>query len=141
MKSQKLLKIAEDFSIELIFLFGSQKESGYRILKGEDIEIPDPLTDLDIGVVFKKGFFPRKPYDIFGPLYFELAAVFHPLKPDLILLEKTDSTFQFEAIKGICIFNTDIETLENYIEKVLTFAADWKVFRDRIDQDFLNIKR
>lgn len=28
MKNQKLLKIAEDFSIELIFLFGSQKERG-----------------------------------------------------------------------------------------------------------------
>ena len=141
MKNHRLSKIAEDFSIELIFLFGSQKENGYRILKGENIEIKDPITDLDIGVVFKKGFFPQKPYVIFGPLYFELAEVFHPLTTDLIFLEKTDSTFQFEAIKGICIFNTDMETLENYIEKVLTFAADWKVFRDRIDQDFLKIKR
>lgn len=140
MKNDKLIKIAEDSSIELIFLFGSQKENGYKILRGEDIKITDPLTDLDVGVVFKKGFFPRKPYEIFGPVYFELAEVFHPLKPDLIFLEKTDSTFQFEAIKGICIFYSDMERLEDYIEKVLTYAADWKVFRDRIDHDFLSMK-
>ena len=63
MKNHKLLKIAEDFSLELIFLFGSQKENGYSILQGENSEVVDPLSDLDVGVVFKKGAFPRSGSD------------------------------------------------------------------------------
>ena len=56
---------------------------------------------------------------------------------DLVFLQETESTFQFEAIKGVCIHKSNQEILENYIEYVLKFAADWKVFRDRIDREFL----
>lgn len=134
-----LSKIGRDFSIDLIFLFGSQKEKGLSVLEGREVQVTDPLADLDIGIVFRKGLFPQKPYKVFGPLYFQLCEVFTPLKIDLVFLQETESTFQFEAIKGVCIHKSDQEILENYIEHVLKFAADWKVFRDRIDREFLGI--
>lgn len=136
---EMLSRISRDFSIDLIFLFGSQRDKELAILKGEEAELIDPLADLDIGVVFKKKSFPQKPYNIFGPLYFKLCEVFNPLKIDLVFLQETESTFQFEAIKGVCVHKSDQEILENYIEYVLKFAADWKVFRDRIDREFLGI--
>jgi uncharacterized protein len=136
---EMLLKISRDFSINLVFLFGSQKEKGLSVLEGREVQVIDPMADLDIGVVFKKGSFPKRPYKIFGPLYFELCEIFSPLKIDLVFLQETESTFQFEAIKGVCIYKSDQEILENYIEHVLKFAADWKVFRDRIDREFLGI--
>ncbi|ODS32970.1 MAG: hypothetical protein SCARUB_01909 [Candidatus Scalindua rubra] len=136
---EMLSKISRDFSIDLMFLFGSQRDKGLSILKGEEVDVIDPLADMDIGVVFKKESFPQKPYKVFGPLYFELCEVFSPLKIDLVFLQETESTFQFEAIKGVCIHKSDQEILENYIEYVLKFAADWKVFRDRIDREFLGI--
>jgi len=136
---ERFLKIAEDFSVELIFLFGSQKEKGYSLLKGEKIRDTDPLADLDVGVVFKKGAFPKKPYKNFGSLYFEFAEIFSPLKIDLVFLQETESVLQFEAIKGICVFKKSREALDDYIERVLKFAADWKVMRDRIDNEFLGL--
>lgn len=55
---EMLLKICRDFSIDLIFLFGSQKEKGLSILKGEEVQITDPLADMDIGAQYlEKGHF------------------------------------------------------------------------------------
>ena len=136
---EMLSHISRDFSLDLIFLFGSQKEKGLFFLEGKQVEVKDPLADLDIGIVFRKMSFPEKPYKIFGLLYGKLAEIFSPIKIDLVFLQETESTFQFEAIKGFCIYKSNQETLENYVELVLKFAADWKVFRDRIDREFLGI--
>jgi len=134
---ERIAEISRSFSLDLIFLFGSQKEKGLAVLRGKPVEAPDPLADLDIGVVFAGGAFPERPYKVFGPLYAEFEEVFQPLQVDLVFLQETESTFQFEAIQGACIYCPDQEVLENYIERVLKFAADWKYVREKINQEFL----
>lgn len=135
---QKIAEVARAFSIDLVFLFGSQKDTGLAILRGESARVRDPLADLDIGVVFAAGAFPAKPFQVFGPLYAELQEIFHPLSPDLVFLEETESTFQFEAIRGACVYCSNQETLNNYIEHVLRTASDWMYMREKIDKEYLS---
>jgi len=135
--SEKVSGIARSFSLDLVFLFGSQREKGLCVLRGETVNTRDPLADLDVGVVFPTGAFPDRPFKVFGPLYAEFQEVFRPLKLDLVFLQETESTFQFEAIQGACVYCSDQETLENYVERVLKFASDWKFTREKINQEFL----
>lgn len=36
----------------MVYLFGSQKENALKLLKEEKAVIDDPLTDIDVGIVF-----------------------------------------------------------------------------------------
>lgn len=134
---EEIAEVSRAFSLDLVFLFGSQKDRGLSLLQGNPVDAQDPLADLDIGVVFAPGAFPPQPYKVFGTLYADLQEIFRPLKVDLVFLEETESTFQFEAIRGACVFCRDQEILENYIERVLRRASDWHYTRKKIDQEFL----
>lgn len=52
-KSEKLLEICRKFHIALLYAFGSQRDNAIKILNFEKVDIHDPLTDIDIGVVFE----------------------------------------------------------------------------------------
>ncbi len=135
---QRIEQLARAFSIDLVFLFGSQKNEGLAVLEGKSARAQDALSDLDIGVVFAPGAFPARPFEVFGPLYAEFQEIFHPLRPDLVFLEETESTFQFEAIRGACVYCSDKEILENYVEQVLRTASDWIYMREMIDREYLS---
>jgi len=53
-KLQELIRICKKYDIALCYLFGSQKDNALKILKYEEVEINDPLTDIDVGIVFNK---------------------------------------------------------------------------------------
>lgn len=53
-KFSKLTGICQKYNIGLVYLFGSQRENALKMLEGEWVEIKDPLTDIDVGVVFIK---------------------------------------------------------------------------------------
>ncbi|ADD01729.1 MULTISPECIES: hypothetical protein [Thermoanaerobacter] len=50
--SEKLTNICKKYNIALVYLFGSQKENALKLLKEEKVVIDDPLTDIDVGIVF-----------------------------------------------------------------------------------------
>jgi len=123
---EKLSTICKKHDISLLYLFGSQKDSALQILHGLLVSISDPLTDIDVGVVFCKpiptGFDRVK---LYGKLYNELEDVFLPFKLDLVLLEENHSVFQAEALKGICAYARDEAEKERYEEEILRRACDF----------------
>ncbi len=50
-KEASLARIAKEHGVDLMYLFGSQVASGLKILRGMEVEVLDPLTDLDVGIV------------------------------------------------------------------------------------------
>ena len=50
-KEAELGRIAKEHGVDLMYLFGSQVADGLKILRGMKVEVLDPLTDLDVGVV------------------------------------------------------------------------------------------
>jgi len=135
--TRQLEEISAKHRISLVFLFGSGKDGGVAYLEGKAMLIKDPLADLDVGIVFQKGYFPHKPYRVHAQLYAELSDLFDPFKLDLVFLQETHSVFQFEAISGVCVFATDDETKADYIKYVLRRGADWKPVMDKFYQELL----
>jgi len=123
---EKLSTICKKYDISLLYLFGSQKDSALQILHGFPVSINDPLTDIDVGVVFSRlipdGFNRAK---LYGKLYNDLEDVFLPSKLDLVFLEENHSVFQAEALKGICAYAKDEAEKERYEEDILRRACDF----------------
>ena len=126
---EKLIKICRQYSIRLLYLFGSQAEEGLQILNGSAIELSDPLTDLDLGVVFRNGLpAAAKLLKLYSALDNLLTDLFLPLPLDLVFLQEQHSVFQAEAVTGICIYTDDPLYKEYYEEDVMRRAADFKPF-------------
>lgn len=131
MKLTALKDICRRYDIALVYLFGSCRETAYRFLHGEKINLDDPLTDLDIGVVFRKSLPPAaERYKLYTEIWHDLADLFSPYPVDLSFLEENHSVFQVEAIKGHCVFYTGSKEQGNYEETVLRRAADFKPVLD-----------
>ncbi|HNU94480.1 MAG TPA: hypothetical protein PKM31_06575, partial [Bacillota bacterium] len=47
-----LAAVCEAHGVTLCYLFVSQSENAWRILLCEEVAIKDPLSDIDVGVVF-----------------------------------------------------------------------------------------
>ncbi|HSV31937.1 MAG TPA: hypothetical protein VLH40_07960 [Atribacteraceae bacterium] len=87
-------------------LFGSCAEKAYHaLLHDKTISSADPLTDIDIGVVFKDLLpIPEKRHLLYADLYHALAELFPSVPVDLVFLEENHSVFQSEVIKGHCLY-------------------------------------
>jgi len=137
----KLFNICEKYDISLLYLFGSQKDSSLQILHGLPVSINDPLTDIDVGVVFSKqipdGLFRAR---LYGKLYNDLEDVFLPYRLDLVFLEENHSIFQAEALKGICVYTKDQAEKELYEEDILRRACDFapylKMYYNELLEDY-----
>lgn len=140
-RNKSLAEIADKYNLSLIFLFGSGSETGGAFLEGKEVPPLDPLADLEVGVVFGRGKFPRKPPRAYAELYVALSDLFAPFKLDLVFLQETSSLFQFEAITGVCIFAQDKAGQADYIEEVLRRGADWKPVMDKFYQELAEILR
>ncbi|MBO8138797.1 MAG: nucleotidyltransferase domain-containing protein, partial [Desulfotomaculum sp.] len=66
----------------------------------------DPLADLDLGIILddEGRLTGSSMYELHSTLYNQLDELFLPLSLDLVFLQETHSVFQFEAVKGICIY-------------------------------------
>lgn len=123
----KLLSEAFDgHGIALAYLFGSQAAIGRDLLHGSQVSPVDRLADLDLGVVTREPL-PEGPdkAKLYSGLYNDLVELFSPLDLDLVLLEETHSVFQIDAVKGICIYQDNEKTREQYEMGVLRRAADF----------------
>lgn len=63
---------------------------------------------------------------VFSDLHNDLQEVFDPLRLDLSLLEENHSVFQFEAVKGICIYARDESVRDRYEMDIMRRAADFR---------------
>jgi hypothetical protein len=48
---ERLGGLCREHGIALAYLFGSQRDLGLRLLRGEPVSLSDPLADIDVGVV------------------------------------------------------------------------------------------
>lgn len=71
-------------------------------------------------------------YKLHSTLYNQLDELFLPLCLDLVFLQETHSVFQFEAIKGICIYAVSEGIKEEYEHNIL--AIDNKQLADQLIQ-------
>ena len=67
----------------------------------------------------------------------EFQDLFSPFKVDLVLLDETHSVFQSEAISGFCVYCRDQDLREDYEERILARAADFKPFLDLFHRERL----
>ncbi|QSQ08470.1 hypothetical protein H0A61_00792 [Koleobacter methoxysyntrophicus] len=137
-KRQILNSIASKNNIALIYIFGSQVEAGLDLLNQKPPEPVDPLTDIDIGVVFKTKLpGPKERYELYSSIYNHLEDLFKPYPLDLVFLQETHSVFQANAICGRCIYFCSLEFKEVYEENILRRAADFRPFLERYLDEIL----
>lgn len=130
--SQRQINIFKKMGIQTIYLFGSYAQG-----------FSHALSDIDIGVVFKK---PEKYRDKTMEAYLELYKIFTEVLPrdylrrrfklkehefDLVFLQFTPISLQFEAIKGgKVLYESNEEKRLSYEEYVVKKYCDLKYFHD-----------
>ncbi len=135
MKMDRIKEIFRRYNIALCYLFGSQKEIGEALLKGEKVEVLDSESDIDFAVLFKT--LPENPLKVYASLSLDLQDMASPFRADLLFLHEVDHLIQLEAIKGICIYSEDEQLRDEYEDMVMMLAPDeLEIFR-RNERDFL----
>ncbi len=138
-KTDRLKEICQHNGIILAYLFGSQAQNGYNIIKGNRALSTDHFADLDLGIVLDdEDRLTGSMYKLHSAIYNELDELFLPLQLDLVFLQETHSVFQFEAIKGICIYEVNESTRDAYEDRILARAADFRwmleqYYRERLE--------
>ena len=128
------------YDIGLVYLFGSQQKQAYQLLKNdtEHINVDDPLTDVDVGVVFLFDLTGTKQnHKLYSAVYNELEELFRPYRLDLVFLQECHSVFQTEGLKGICIYSDSEDFKDKYEMSVLRRAADFKYVLDLYTKEVL----
>lgn len=129
---EKFCEILKKYNVALLYIFGSQKDKALEILESKRVPIDDPLTDIDLGVVFnfnleKIG----EKYKLYSYLYNELSDIFEPYPLDLVFLEECHSIFQMEAIEGICVYKVSEEFKDNYEMAIFRRYPYFRYFYDK----------
>lgn len=127
---RRIDRICDDHGLLSVYLFGSRADDGLRLLAGEAVAREG--SDLDVGLVFSD-----PEYDVWelSKLQVRFEDLFEPLRVDLVPLQKVDPIFQFRAIDGHCIAETDT-TRNAYFElDVMRAAAELLPVQRRIERD------
>lgn len=112
-------KIAHDFTLKLVYLFGSKAK-----------EINTPVSDIDIAV-FIDNYENQDLRQIILDLIFEFSQLFKSDKIDLLILNEAPITIQFKVIsEGKSLFQFNPEYRADYEEKVVKLYLDFKKFED-----------
>lgn len=124
----KLDKIAEEYGLADVYLFGSRINGFQR-----------EESDLDVGVRFKKGLPDAgKRAKIYGNLFSDLTTCFSGQKIDLVFIEEAPLHFQFKIInEGEMIYSLDRNDSANFVEKTVNHYRDQKYFIDLFYQGVL----
>jgi len=135
-RHRQLTKIAQQFSLDIIYAFGSHAKEALAFLKGEvkHISFP-PRSDLDIGVKPAKG----KKLDVHQKV--ELALLFEDLfsapRVDLIVIPEVDPFIAANVIRGERIYAKDDNLADEYDLYILRRAGDIApIERERIELIF-----
>ena len=135
----EIIEICTRYGVALCYLFGSQKEQGIACLRGDEVEVEDPESDIDFAVSFISP--PENAVDTYAKLSLDLGALVFPFQADLVFLHEVDHLIQFEAIQGINIFAVGDSVKDTYESKVMAFAADETVIFQKNEKDFLEAIR
>ena len=127
-------EIAGRYGISVIYLFGSQAKEGKRYLDGEDVT-PDAFSDLDVSVAFITP--PDAIIKTYGELYKEVSDIFDQFNIDLIFMHEVNSLFQYEIIKGIRIYEQDINQVDELEEGIMKKAEDLFFRKQIFDKDVM----
>ncbi len=139
-KKKILKKVCNKYGIAFAYLFGSQALRGVLFLEGEGEgeRIDDPLTDIDLGLVFINGLpDSASRSEVYANLHNDLGYLFLPLPLDLTFLEENHSVFQANAITQICVYSYNEKRREQYQENILRRAADFKPFLEKYLDEYL----
>ncbi|WP_297209641.1 MULTISPECIES: nucleotidyltransferase domain-containing protein [Thermodesulfovibrio] len=137
-KLNNLKKIFKKYNIALAYIFGSQKDNAIKLLQSKLIHIDDPLTDIDIGVVFDFNIEQLKEKrHIYAKLYNEISEIFKPYNLDLIFLQECHFLLQMEAIEGECIYSISEEKRDNYEMEILRKYPDFRYLYNKFLEESL----
>ena len=137
-KKEALKAVCEKYHISYAYLFGSQLNNGLAILEGEEKNNADPLTDIDLGLVFVSCLPDNVNLgELYANIYNDLSDIFLPFRLDLTFLEENHSVFQANAITGACIYSYNEKHRDIYEENVLRRAADFKPFLEKYLDEYL----
>lgn len=126
--------IADEHGIALIYLFGSEAETGYKYLLGEEV-FPDPLSDLDVAVGFITP--PAQPMETYGQLYREFSELFPPFNLDLVFLHEVNPLFQLEIIRGFRIFAREGFDVDRFEEEIMRRSEDLFFKRRLLEREIM----
>lgn len=135
MERQKALEIIRDkYDLLAVYLFGSRADDGLRLMRGDAIEATG--SDLDIGIVFSK----NEPNLLqLGSIQIELSDVFSPLTIDVVPLHKVDPLFQFRAIDGHRIIESDRHRADIFELEVMRRAAELLPIQRQLEKDLFGV--
>ncbi|MCP4658984.1 MAG: nucleotidyltransferase domain-containing protein [bacterium] len=131
---ERLPQICRRYGLQSIYLFGSRADEGLRLLAGEAVARDG--SDLDVGVVFCD---PEFDLSALWGLQVELEELFAPLRVDLVPIQKLDAIFQFRAIDGHRLIETDPTRNAYYELAVMRRAAELLPIERRLERDFFGL--
>jgi predicted nucleotidyltransferase len=112
--------------VALAYAFGSARGALVSALKQGARPESAPMSDLDLGVVFRPPIEERAepPHLLHSRLHVDLVDLLPAL--DLILLEQAHSLLQADAISGTCVFAASEDYRLEYELGILRRAADFR---------------
>jgi predicted nucleotidyltransferase len=121
MKYLDIRALAEKYHVLLIYLFGSQADTGKRYLEGKNM-MPDATSDLDVAIVLHSP--PTDAIKTYGILYREFSELFDLFAIDLILMHEANPIFQYEIIKGVRVYESDESYADDFEENIMKRVED-----------------
>lgn len=133
-RRKALTIIREKYDLLAVYLFGSRADDGLRMMRGEPIEVTG--SDLDIGIVFSK----TEPNPLqLGGIQIALSDIFSPLTVDVVPLHRVDPLFQYRAIDGHRIIESDQHRADIFELEVMRRAAELLPIQRQIEKDLFGV--
>jgi len=129
---EKLREALSRLNVSLAYLFGSKKDQGLFLLKGDRVSA-DLESDLDVAVLLYS--MPADTYDLYGQLFALFSDIFDPFRVDIVILNEVNSLLQYEAIKGERIYTADEKVAEDFEENVMIRAEDLSFKKREFDRE------
>jgi hypothetical protein len=137
---ERLVGLCREHGIALAYLFGSQRDLGLRLLRGEPISLSDPLADIDVSVVMGEPLpGPDVRYRLYSRIHNALTDLFPGAPLDLVFLQENHAVFQAEAVLGRCAYAVSEARRNDYEHRILARAADFRpvldlFYRERLEE-------
>lgn len=132
----ELERVAREYGLLAVYLFGSRADEGLALLEGEGVQREG--SDLDVGVVFRRREEPN--FRRLGPLQVALEDVFEPVRVDLVPLQRVDALFQFRAMdEGHRVLATDSDAADLYELYVMNRAEELLPIQRRLEEEMFGV--
>ena len=134
---RKILKLSRDYSLGLIYVFGTRANEIADVVKGKRCSLSSSKSDLDIGVLPDK--YLRVEDKVAIALFFE--DLFSVPKTDVVVLTEAPVSLAFEVVQGELLYAKDHDFEADYQLHVLRMTADLMPYEQRKRDLVLGIQR